>query len=126
MRSAYRALALLVCLGVVVQVVSIAVDQVLLRESGSAAARTAHEVIGMLVVPVLALLLLVVSFFAKVPGGVPRAAVILLLVLAQVGLGAVFFDATLLGVLHGVNAFLVLGVALVAARRAGAVAESPA
>lgn len=126
MRLAYRVLALLVCLGVVVQVVSIALDWFVLRDDGSGAANATHEVVGMMVMPVLGLLLLVASLFAKVPGGVPRAVLVLLLIVAQVGLGAVFFDADLLGVLHGVNAFAVLGLALAAARRAGAAGSAPA
>ncbi len=123
MRSAYRAVALLICLGVVVQVVSIGLDWLdVLNEAqdGSGPARTAHEVVGMIVMPVLGLLMLMASFSANVPGGKVRAALVLLAIVAQIGLGSAFFDAAVVGVLHSVNAFIVLGLAFAAARRAGA------
>ena len=75
---------------------------------------------GLLLIPLVSLLLLIVSFFAKVPRGVAMAAGIVGLVVLQVivlpmlsrEVGSGF------GALHGINALIILGVALMAGRRA--------
>jgi heme A synthase len=69
-------------------------------------------------VPALALVLFVVSFFAKVAGGVKWAGILFALVVAQVMLGGLAHDYPWLGALHGLNALAVFGVALLAAHRA--------
>ncbi len=77
-------------------------------------------IVGLLAIPLVTLALLVVSFFAKVPGGVKYAAILVGLVVLQVivlpmlsrEVGSVF------GALHGANALVILGVALMAAKRA--------
>ncbi len=66
----------------------------------------------------LALILLIVSFFAKVSGGVKWAGFILLVVVVQILLGMFARGLPALGALHGMNALLVLGLALTAATRA--------
>jgi hypothetical protein len=75
-----------------------------------------HGINGMMVIPVLALALLIVSFFARLPGGVRAAAVVLVLVVLQVALGLYGHEVAISGLLHGVNAFLLLGSALHAGR----------
>jgi heme A synthase len=65
-----------------------------------------HGMNGMFVIPLLALLLLVSSFFAKVPGGVKWGAIVLGLVLVQVTLGLMGHSFPILGALHGINALL--------------------
>lgn len=75
---------------------------------------------GLLLIPLLALILLVVSFFAKVPRGVAYAATLVGLIALQVIVlpmlsreyGAGF------GALHGINALVLMGVAIMAGRRA--------
>ena len=75
---------------------------------------------GTLLIPLVALILLVVSFFAKVPGGVKYSATIVVLIILQVlvlpalsrEVGSGF------GALHGVNALVLLGVAAMAGKRA--------
>ncbi|MGB9377698.1 MAG: hypothetical protein WCB04_09320 [Mycobacteriales bacterium] len=62
--------------------------------------------------------LVVVSFFAHVPGGRRLAGLVLLVVLVQVTLGYASFDAPVLGLLHGVNAIILAIVAGNTARRA--------
>ena len=46
-----------------------------------------HGMVGMMLIPLLALVLLIISFFAKIPGGVKWAAIVLGLVVLQVALG---------------------------------------
>jgi len=77
----------------------------------------AHGIVGLMVIPLIALLLLVVSFFAKVPGGVKWAGIVLGVTVLQVVLAFVSFGAPLVGALHGLNAFLLFGVAMMAAQR---------
>jgi uncharacterized sodium:solute symporter family permease YidK len=78
-----------------------------------------HAINGMMVIPLLALLLLVVSFFAKVPGGTRRAATVVGLVVLQVVMGIALHSVPFIGALHALNAFAILVVALQAARSAG-------
>lgn len=84
---------------------------------------------GTVLIPLVALILLVVSFFAKVPGGVKYAAGIFGLIVLQVivlpmlsrEVGSGF------GALHGVNALVLMGVAIMAGQRARTtVATTPA
>ncbi|MBG0560173.1 hypothetical protein [Actinoplanes aureus] len=141
MRSAYRILAILIALGVVVQAAVIAgawflvlndLDSgtVLDKNSEGNWAHVVHGQIGVMVMPLLALLLLIVSFFARIPGGVKWAAITLGVTILQVVLAFAGFAAPVLGLLHGVNAFAIAGVAGVAARKAreatSAVPASPA
>ncbi|MFI6738590.1 hypothetical protein ACIBI9_37185 [Nonomuraea sp. NPDC050451] len=86
-----------------------------------------HGINGGIVIPAVALLLLIVSFFARIPGGVKFAAFVLLLVAVQAMLGYSGHDLPWLGALHGLNAMALFAVALHAARRARPVAaEAPA
>ena len=77
-----------------------------------------HGLNGMMVVPALAVLLVIVSFFAKVPRGVALAGVVVVLVAAQVLLGMFGHGIPGLGLLHGVNALALFSAAVVAARQA--------
>ncbi len=82
---------------------------------------------GLLLIPLTSLVLLIVSFFAKVPSGVMYAATIVVMVILQVmvlpmlsrEVGSGF------GGLHGVNALLLMGVAIMAGRRASMTAAEP-
>ena len=82
---------------------------------------------GTILIPLVSIILLVVSFFAKVRGGVLLAAVVVGLIVLQVlvlpalsrEVGSGF------GALHGVNALVLMGVAMMAAKRA-AVSEPAA
>lgn len=77
-------------------------------------------VIGLLLIPLVSLILLIVSFFAHVPGGVKFAAGIVGLVVLQVivlPMASREIDPAF-GALHGLNAMILLGVALAAGRRA--------
>jgi hypothetical protein len=129
MRAAYRVLALLIAVGVVVQVASIAYAwfQVLHDLDGGGvfdknternAGHALHGMVGVMVIPLLALLLLIVSFFAKIPGGVKWAGITLGVTVLQVALAFVSFGAPIVGTLHGINALALAGVASIAARKA--------
>lgn len=87
-----------------------------------------HGMNGMYVIPLVALVLLVVSFFAKVRHGILFAAIVFVLVIVQVTLGLLSHDVTSLALLHGANAILLFGVAFwsgsVVARRPKEVAAS--
>ncbi|WP_161628156.1 hypothetical protein [Microbispora catharanthi] len=87
-----------------------------------------HGINGMMVIPVIALLLLISSFFAKVPGAVKGAVLVVLLVAVQVSLGLLGHQIPALGALHGLNALLLFSAAVHAALRgrgaaAGATAQ---
>jgi general stress protein CsbA len=77
-----------------------------------------HGTIGMMVIPVLALALLAVAFFADVPGAVKWAGLVLILVVIQVAAGLAGEDAPWLGLVHGLDAFALFAGALFAARAA--------
>ena len=71
-----------------------------------------HGINGMMVIPLLALALLIVSFFAKVPSGVKWAGIVLLAVVVQVALGMFGHEAAIFGLLHGANALLLFSAAV--------------
>lgn len=67
-----------------------------------------HSVIGMMVIPLLAVVMLVVAFRAGIDGGTRWAGILLGAVVLQVLLGVLGEDLPALGLLHGL---LALGVA---------------
>ena len=85
-----------------------------------------HGINGMMIVPLLAILLLVFSFFAKMKGATRNAAIVLGLVVLQVVLGILTHSIPGSAALHALNAFAILVVALTTARRAGAAAPAAA
>ncbi|MEU8221576.1 hypothetical protein [Kribbella sp. NPDC048915] len=84
-----------------------------------------HTIFGMGIIPLLAILLLIISFFAKVDGGVKWALYVFGLVALQIALAFGSFGAPFVGALHGLNAFALAAVAAMAARRASAPAVQP-
>jgi hypothetical protein len=83
-----------------------------------------HGINGTMIIPILGLVFLIISFFAKVPGGVKWASITFGLIVLQVLLGMFAHEVYALGVLHGINAFAVMGVAASAAARAKTVAAT--
>lgn len=142
MRATYRVLAGLVAIGVLVQAMAIAlawfivikdVDDGLVfdKNSDPNVGHMIHTIVGSGIIPLLAILLLIVSFFAKVDGGVRWALYVFGLVALQFGLAVLSFGVAAVGALHGLNAFALLAVASMAARKAAgprvtAAAGSPA
>lgn len=76
---------------------------------------------GLILIPLLSLVMLIISFFAGVPGGVKLAASVFGLVVLQViVLPALSREVDpVFGGLHGINALALMGVAAMAGRRAG-------
>ena len=147
MRTTYRVFAYLIAAAVVVQAMAIAYalaglgkwieddhgvlnkqvldnsDSLHFRGSGGFAL---HGFDGMLVIPLLALLFVIISFFAKVPGGSKRAGIIFGLIVLQVILGFTLHGVPVVAPLHALNAFIILGVAIMTGHRVTAAAATPA
>lgn len=75
-----------------------------------------HGMNGMMVIPALALLLLVSSFFAKTRGAIKFSLLVLGLVVLQVFLGLMGHSTPYGGLLHGANALILFTAALYTAR----------
>jgi hypothetical protein len=135
MRTVYRVLAWIVAVEVLVQAAAISyaifgfgkwiqeggvLDKSVMESQVSAFPEEVgfmvHGLNGMMVVPVLAVLLLIVSFFAKVPRGVALAGGVVGLTALQVLLGMFGHGIPALGLLHGVNALALFTVAVIARR----------
>lgn len=84
-----------------------------------------HGINGMMVIPLLALIFLIISFFAKVPGGAKWAALVLLAVVIQVTLGIFGHENAVFGLLHGLNALLLFSLAFMAGKRVKSEAPDP-
>ena len=137
MRTAYKVLAWLVALEVVIQaalmVWAIAGLGIWVDSNGGVLDKAAmeseetlfpelaglmlHGMNGMMIIPALALILLIVSFFAKVPGGIKWAGFVLLAVVVQVTLGIFGHEVSISGMLHGINALILFSVAAMAGVR---------
>jgi hypothetical protein len=129
MKSIYRTLAALIAVGVLVQVMAIALGWftaikdmddglVIDKNYDGNFGHQLHGIVGMNVIPLLAILLLIVSFFAKVAGGVKWALIVVGVVVLQIALAFVSFGVPVIGALHGANALVLLAVAGIAAKRA--------
>ncbi|WP_436527516.1 DUF6220 domain-containing protein [Actinoplanes sp. HUAS TT8] len=128
MRSAYRVLSGLITLGVVVQLAAIAAAWFLVLndvDNGGVFdnntrnwGHNLHSTVGAIVIPLLAVALLVVSFFARIPGGVKWAALTFGAVVLQIALAFASYAVPGLGALHGLNALAVAGLAQMAGQKA--------
>jgi hypothetical protein len=134
MRPTYMWLGRLIAIAVVLQAAFIAwgmFDILNTTEDGEIytgdynAGQAMHGVFGLGIIPILALILLVVSFFAKVPGGVRAALIVLGIVVLQVVLAIVSFSGPVVGLLHGINAFVLAGIAGYASRLATKAGGAP-
>jgi hypothetical protein len=146
MSKAYQVLARLIAALVVLQAAAIAygafaIDKVIdkAKDHGDTIANAStkldggagyglHALIGTLVIPLAAIILFVVAFFAHVPDGVKWAGFILLDVVVQVVLGLAAHGAAALGWFHGPNALVLFSLAVYTARRSttAPVAAAPA
>jgi hypothetical protein len=137
MRSAYRVLAFIIAGLVVVQAAAIVYAVAGLAhwvDEGGTFDKAAfesddldfdgivgfmiHGINGMMLIPLVALIFFIVSFFAKVPGGVGRAGLVLGLVILQVALGIFGHEVPAIGGLHGINAMILFSAAVMAGIRA--------
>ncbi len=129
MRQTYRVLAYLVALGVVVQAASVALAWFITLkdvDDGQVFAsldddlnvgHMMHSIGGVMVIPLIAIILFIISFFAGFDGAVKWAGYVLLAVILQVALAFIAFGVPAIGALHGLNAFLVMGLAGTAGSR---------
>jgi hypothetical protein len=149
MRNVYRVLAYLIALEVLVQGMAIAYGLAAMThwvdEDGGLVDKAlfdaddpdfpgiggfiTHGLNGTMIIPILVLLFLIVSFFAKVPNGVRQALIIFGLIVLQVFLGIFAHEVPFVIVLHVINAFGIFMSALAAGRSAsgaGDVTKTPA
>ena len=132
MRTAYRVLASLIAVAVVLQVASIALagfttaadaeDGATIGADYSNFGQSYHSMAGT-AIGLLALVLLIVSFLTDVPRGRMLAGIVVGLVVLQILLAVVSFGLPALGLLHGINGLAIAGVAGMASRRAATVAQ---
>jgi Family of unknown function (DUF6220) len=146
MRKVYRILGYVIAAEVVIQAMAIVYgvaglgkwvenggvfDKAVLESQSSpfseAVGFAIHGINGMMIIPVLALLLFISSFFAKVPGAVKWGGIVLLLVAIQATLGLSADAVPALGALHGLNALALFSAAFYTGHRvATGTAGSPA
>ena len=134
MKQVYRVLAFLIAAGVALQAASIAYGMFGLikwiEEGGTLDQSTQltpalggytgfswHATGGIFVLSVISLLFLISSFFAKVPGGIRWALIVLGVTVLQVALGLFSHSVAGLGWLHGINALVLFGTAMMAGLR---------
>jgi heme A synthase len=65
------------------------------------------------------LVMLIISFFAKIPHGVRWAVIVLIATIVQIALGVLSHLLAAIGALHGAAALVLFGVAVMAAMRSG-------
>ena len=135
MRATYRVLAHLIMLGVLVQAAAVAggwfgtindVDggAVVDKNYEGNIGHAVHGIVGMTVMPLLAIALLVVAFFTKLAGAVKWAGFTLLAVAVQITLAFIAFGVPVVGALHGLNAFVIFGCAAYAGRKIAATSQA--
>jgi hypothetical protein len=83
-----------------------------------------HGIVGSAVIPLIALLFVVLALFAKIAGGVKWALITFATVVVQVALGISAHSVPALGMLHGIVALALFGVAVTAAMRVGRVGST--
>jgi len=142
MRTAYRVLAFAIAALVAVQAAAIGyavfaqlswienggtIDKASIESAPGTGAYIFHALDGGVVL-LLALALLVISFFAKIPQGVRWAVIVLVCTIVQIALGTLSHMLSAIGAVHGAVALVLFGVAIMAAMRArkpAPVAEEP-
>ena len=127
MKKAYQVLAYLLALEVVIQAMAVAygiagvghwveddggvLNKAVLDSDNAdfqgVGGFATHGINGMMIIPLLVLLLLIVSFFTKLPGASKRAAIILGLIVLQVILGIALHGVPYIAWLHVLNAFII-------------------
>jgi hypothetical protein len=85
-----------------------------------------HGISGTMVIPLVGLILLIISFFAKVPEGVKYAAMLFGGIVLQVVLGVAAHGLPALGFIHGFWALLLFWLAYRTARQADVVGSATA
>jgi hypothetical protein len=136
MKQLYRALAYLIAAGVVLQAAAIAyavfgmfewvaaggtIDKALTESEnpqiGGIVGFNLHQLVGVTILPLLALLLLISSFFARIPGGIRWALIVFAATLVQSLLGIYAHHSSAVGWLHGGMALILFTCAVVCGTR---------
>jgi hypothetical protein len=142
MKSAYRVLAGLTCLLVLLQAAAIAFGtfgiinfvedgndytKAIGEERAAEAGGIGQNIhsFGAMAIALVAIVLLIVSFFAKIDGGVKWAGIVFAAVLLQWVFAIIAFSAPVVGLLHGLNAFVIFGTAMTAMQRAKSATSAP-
>jgi hypothetical protein len=85
-----------------------------------------HGINGSTLIPLLGLVLLIVAFFAKIPGGVRHAAILFVLILIQAFVLPILAGgAPFVGMLHGANALAILGLSIYGGRLGAEAVAAP-
>src|SRR5215210_5402371 len=136
MRTAYKVLAYLVAAEVVIQAMAMVwaiaglgkwvdgggvLDKAAMESGGTpfpeVTGLLVHGINGSFVIPGIALLLVILSFFAKLRGAIKWAAIVFVLAVVQGQLGFLGHEIPAVGALHGLNALALFTAALYAGRR---------
>jgi hypothetical protein len=129
-KQLYRVLAYLIAAGVILQAAAIAyavfgmfawvstggtIDKALIESDnpqiGGITGFNLHQLVGVTVLPLLALLFLISSFFARIPGGIKWALIVFAATLAQGLLGIAAHESSAVGWLHGAMALILFTLA---------------
>lgn len=133
MRTVYRVLAYVIAAVVAIQAAAIGyavfaqmhwiedggtLDKATLESSAPGTGALMFHALEGYAVFLIALALLIVSFFAKIPHGVRWAVIVLACAFVQIALGALSRMLAPIGAVHGAVALVLFGVAVTAAMRA--------
>jgi hypothetical protein len=136
MKQLYRVLAYVIAAGVVLQAAAIAyavfgmfewvsaggtIDKALIESDspqiGGIAGFNLHQLVGVTILPLLALMFLISSFFARIPGGIRWGLIVFAATLAQSLLGIYAHENSAVGWLHGAMALILFTCALISGVR---------
>jgi hypothetical protein len=136
MRTAYKVLAYLVAVEVAIQAMAVVwaiaglgkwvqgggvLDKATMESEGLPFTELigiiVHAINGTFVVPGIALVLLILSFFTKVRGAIKWAAIVFVLTVVQGQLGFLGHEFTAVAAVHGLNALVLFGAAIYAGHR---------
>jgi hypothetical protein len=86
-----------------------------------------HAINGTFLIPLLGLILLVVAFFAKINGGVRHGVIMFVLIVVQAFVLPILASgAPFVGMLHGANALVILGLAVTGGKKGAEATAAPA
>jgi hypothetical protein len=136
MRTAYKVLAYLVAVEVAIQAAAVVwavaglgkwvegggvFDKAAMETEGLPFTEVigifVHAINGTFVIPGIALVLLILSFFTKVRGAIKWALIVFVLTVVQGQLGFLGHEFTAVAAVHGLNALALFGAAIYAGRR---------
>ena len=136
MKTAYKVLAYLVAVEVAIQAMAVVwgvaglgkwidgggvLDKAVMESEGTPFPEVfgliVHGLNGTFVIPGIALILVIISFFTKMRGAIKWAVIVFVLVVVQGQLGFLGHEIPAIGALHGLNALALMVTALYAGLR---------